>query len=208
MQALYLCLVLSVSGVGLVFLVEWSWHANRSSKIHRHAHLQCPLQNLTMRSNVKIGPFVCICLLPARLFACGEIGMWLICSRATLSGLNSTLEEENLFSVSATKSALLLFLVWERVVSPVENPKLPLIALHGGAAVAAAGINGISVYGVKTPTLPMDKRCHWTPVTNCAASSSTTNCSLSMWSRSCPLEYASCRAFQSSILKCRLLYSC
>ena len=123
--------------------------------------------------------------------------------------LNSTLEEENLFSVSATKSALLLFLVWERVVSPVENPKLPLIALHGGAAVAAAGINGISVYGVITPTLPMDKRCHWTPVTNCAAAfSSTTNCSLSMWSRSCPLEYASCRAFQSSILKCRLLYSC
>ena len=122
--------------------------------------------------------------------------------------LNSTLEEENLFSVSATKSALLLFLVWERVVSPVENPKLPLIALHGGAAVAAAGINGISVYGVITPTLPMDKRCHWTPVTNCAAFSSTTNCSLSMWSRSCPLEYASCRAFQSSILKCRLLYSC
>ena len=85
MQALYLCLVLSVSGVGLVFLVEWSWHANRSSKIHKHAHLQCPLQNLTMHSNVKIGPFVCICLLPARLFACGEIGMWLICSRATLS---------------------------------------------------------------------------------------------------------------------------
>ena len=112
------------------------------------------------------------------------------------------------FTVSATKSASLLFLVWERVVSSVENPKLPLIALHGGAAVAAAGINGISVYGVITPTLPMDKRCHWTPVTNCAASSSTTNCSLSMWSRSCPLEYASCRAFQSSILKCRLLYSC
>ena len=157
MQALYLCLVLSVSGVGLVFLVEWSWHANRSSKIHKHAHLQCPLQNLTMHSNVKIGPFVCICLLPARLFACGEIGMWLICSRATLS----TLEEENLFTVSATKSASLLFLVWERVVSPVENPKLPLIALHGGAAVAAAGINGISVYGVITPTLPMDKRCRW-----------------------------------------------
>ena len=32
-----------------------------------------------------------------------------------------------------------------------------LIALHGGAAVAA-GINRISVYGVITPTLPVDKR--------------------------------------------------
>ena len=49
----------------------------------------------------------------------------------------------------------------ERGLSLVENPKLPLIALHGGAAVAAAGINGISVYGVITPTLPMDKRCRW-----------------------------------------------
>ena len=139
------------------------------------------------------------CLLAVRS-ACGSF------ARAPLSQLN--LGGGKSFTVSATKSASLLFLVWERVVSPVENPKLPLIALHGGAAVAAAGINGISVYGVITPTLPMDKRCHWTPVTNCAASSSTTNCSLSMWSRSCPLEYASCRAFQSSILKCRLLYSC
>ena len=32
-----------------------------------------------------------------------------------------------------------------------------LIALHGGAAVAA-GINRISVYGVITPKLPVDKR--------------------------------------------------
>ena len=37
-----------------------------------------------------------------------------------------------------------------------------LIALLGGAAGAAAsGINGISVYGVITPTLPVDKRRRW-----------------------------------------------